>query len=82
MFNLLHIKELLKKQGHGFIHGTVNVDLETNGFLTRHYINSGVDLTNLPFNFDFNKISECKNSNAESQSKLVCYVYEKKNKRK
>lgn len=59
-----------------------NVDLKTNGFLTRHYINSGVDLTNLPFNFDFNKISECKNSNAESQSKLVCYVYEKKNKKK
>ena len=55
-----------------------NVDLKTNGFLTRHYINSGVDLRHHPFNYDFNKIGECKNSKAESESKLVCCVYEKK----
>ena len=55
-----------------------NIDLPINGFLTRHYINSGIDLKEDPFNFNFKKVGEYLDPRKKIDSKLVCYVYEKK----
>ena len=55
-----------------------NVDLPVNGYLTRHYLNSGIDLRNYPFDLKFKKIAECKSLSNKNEGKLVCYIYEKK----